>query len=152
MGFRIVETMEGTHTFTESFGGQEGLPFRFKAEWGPDDIKAWLNPKSETFLTQPLAGIITVGGLCEEAAMEGTLQLRYFKDKTIRYNFRFAVDGEEYRYMGEKVNILPHNLLTSHTTCFGTITRLSDDALVSRSISYFKLSTLPEFLLSFRLT
>ncbi|MGC8928886.1 MAG: hypothetical protein ACP5QK_13325, partial [Myxococcota bacterium] len=65
--------------------------------------------------------------------------------------FEFEVNGKRYLYIGEKVNIKPWNLPVSHTTCFGTIVERETNRLISRSVVFFRYSTIPSFLLSFRL-
>ncbi|TRO55062.1 hypothetical protein E2P64_07865 [Candidatus Bathyarchaeota archaeon] len=82
----------------------------------------------------------------------GHLVIDYFDSHTITYIFDFY--DRKYGkllYVGEKVNIKPWNLLVSHTTCFGTVTRHKDDALISRTVAFFKFRTIPKFLTSFRL-
>jgi len=102
-------------------------------------------------MTQPLSGIMTMGGLCDSTPCEGELKLRYFTKRTIRYSFDFRADGRDYAYVGEKVNILPWNLPTSHTTCFGTVKEIDSGRLVSRSVTHFRISTVMQFMASFRL-
>ena len=118
--------------------------------WGTDDLVRWLDHRSGTFLTQDLEGTVTVGGLCEAAPCKGRLELRYFDEHVLRYRFEFEVDGIRYRYVGEKVNIQPWNLPVSHTTCFGVVTELETGRLISRSVTHFRLSTIPGFLRSLR--
>jgi hypothetical protein len=98
-----------------------------------------------------LSGWITVGGLCERAPCEGHLELKYFSEHKIRYLFRFGADGHQYAYVGEKVNIMPWNLPTSHTTCFGRITAADTGKLISTSVVFFELRTIVSFTRSFRL-
>jgi len=151
LGFQMDEIMSGEHEFEPEFGTEGKFPFEFQVTWGPKEMGAWLNPKSNTFMVQPLKGTVSVGGLCSDTPCEGTLELRYFKDHKIRYNFEFKVDDVEYVFLGEKVNIKPWNLPISHTTCFGVLTEKSTGKLVSRSITHFRLKTSPAFLASFRL-
>ncbi len=151
VGFQIEELMSGEHEFETGMGPEGKYPFEFKVKWGPKNISAWLNPKSEEFLTQPLWGTVTAGGLCYDAPCEGTLELAYFSERKIRYTFDFQAYAKEYHFVGEKVNILPWNLPVSHTTCFGTVTEKDTGKLVSRSVTYFKWWTAPFFIASFRL-
>ena len=150
-GFKMDEVMSGNHEFEPGCGPCGRLPFEFTVAWGPEHIWPWANPGSDRFLTQPLAGTVTVGGLCDSAVFEGELQLRYFTDRKIRYRFEFLAHGVTYRFVGEKVNILPWNLPTSHTTCFGVVTEKETGKLISRSVTYFRLATAPSFLASLRL-
>lgn len=150
IGFSMHEKMTGTHDF-EPGCGPEGHHFlEFEVDWGPRSLRTFLLP-GPGFMRAELKGHVTVGGLCERAPCNGIFELRYFTDRRIRYEFEFEADGEHYRYVGEKVNILPWNLPVSHTTCFGTLTKLSSRELVSRSVTFFRLATAPAFLSSLRL-
>jgi hypothetical protein len=151
IGFQMDEVMSGTHEFEPNCGPRGTFPFEFRVSWGPRDVLVWGNPWHHEFLCQPLGGNVTMGGLCDDAPCEGSLKLRYFTKRTIRYRFDFATDGKSYRYLGEKVNILPWNLPTSHTTCFGTVVDRSTGVLISRSVTHFRLKTTFDFATSFRL-
>ncbi|MBI4704910.1 MAG: hypothetical protein HY744_27715 [Deltaproteobacteria bacterium] len=151
LGFLIDEQMIGTHEFEPGCGPRGRFPFEFRVSWGPKHLLAWANPLGPGFLEQPLRGTVTAGELCERAPCEGTFALRYFTTRSIRYAFRFAVAETQYEYVGEKVNILPWNLPVSHTTCFGTLKETQTGKLVSRSVTFFKLRTMPAFLASSRL-
>lgn len=150
-GFRMDEVMSGDHWFEPGCGPSGKLPFEFRVTWGPDDIRTWANPFGEAFMCQPLAGTVTVGGLCENAPCEGTLELRYFDEHKLRYRFTFEAGGKRYRYVGEKVNIQPWNLPVSHTTCYGVLTEEDTGKLISKSVTHFRLKTIPGFLASLRL-
>lgn len=150
VGFTLDETMSGTHVFEPGQGPEGELPFEFTVTWGPQSLAEWGDPCKAGFLTQPMRGTVTAGGLCIKAPCEGTLALRYFSNHTIRYEFTFSANGEAYRYVGEKVNIMPWNLPVSHTTCFGTLTKRDSGVLVARSVTHFGLGTVFEFLGSFR--
>lgn len=151
VGFLVDEVMSGTHEFEPGCGPRGTFPFEFRVTWGPEDVRRWASPRDHDFLVQPLWGEVTIGGLCNELPCEGSLKLRYFTKRTIRYRFDFAVDGASYRYIGEKVNILPWNLPTSHTTCFGTVIERSSGKLISRSVTLFRLRTTFDFVTSVRL-
>ncbi|MGC9043094.1 MAG: hypothetical protein ACP5KG_04480 [Myxococcota bacterium] len=150
-GFEMREVMSGTHRFENGSGPEGELPFAFNVVWGTDNLIDWINPGSDKFLVNDLKGFVTVGGLCEDAEVVGKLELRYFSEFKIRYTFEFEVNGKRYLYIGEKVNIKPWNLPVSHTTCFGTIVEKETNRLISRSVVFFRYSTIPSFLLSFRL-
>ena len=143
IGFNFNETMTGTHFLN----GTEGK-FEFIVRWGPDNIFNWLNVFSGKFLSQPLHGIITADGICEEQECEGTLELKYWKGK-IRYTIFFTANDIPYKYVGEKRDIRPWNLHRTHTTCYGILTNLKTNEVVSEPLTYFRLKTLPAFLLSF---
>lgn len=152
LGFTIHETMTGTHQFHPY--GVENHFMEFTLDWGPSSFGDWLTPSSGSspVLAQACSGYISVDGLVCHAPCYGTLVLDYFGDHKLRYELHFQDNlGHQYTYCGEKVNIQPWNLLTSHTTCFGTITEDRSGYLVSRSVLRFKLRTIPAFLWSFRL-
>ncbi|MBM4372525.1 MAG: hypothetical protein FJ098_12770 [Deltaproteobacteria bacterium] len=148
-GFTLHEVMTGTHEFLPGRGPEGSHPFEFRVRWGTADPARFLDPRGGAFLVNDLEGTVTAGGLCTDAACRGTLELRYLRDRTIRYGFTFHAGGSTFRYRGEKVNILPWNLPFSHTTCFGTLTD-GDGRLVSRSVTFFRLRTVPAFLASLR--
>ena len=157
LGFRIDETMTGHHTFDSDFKlidpyfPRRKLFMEYHITWGPDDILKWLNPLGDEFMTQPLKGYITVEGLCKNCPCEGTLTLAYHRGE-ICYDIRFEYNGRRFHYVGKKTNIRPWNLLISHTTCRGTTTlkTLFRDWEISRSTVNFKLSSLWDFVKSFR--
>ena len=151
-GFKMHEVMSGTHRFEPGEGPEGKLDFIFKVDWGPRRITSFLRKNSSDYLTNEMHGTVTVGGMAERIPLSGTLRLDYFGGHTIRYEFIFEHGGEAFRYVGEKVNIRWWNLPVSHTTCFGTVTRVGDGRLVSRSTTYFRLNTIPSFLSSFRLS
>ena len=152
VGFAADEVMSGTHQFLAGAGPEGEFPLEFRVTWGARHLGRWLNPFGGEFMTNFLHGRITAGGLVEDVACQGVLELRYFTTASIRYRFEFTDnEGTRYRYLGEKVNIRPWNLHRSHTTCYGTITNLDTGQDISRSIVYFRLSRLPGFLASFRL-
>lgn len=151
LGFLMDEVMSGKHEFEPGSGPEGRHPFEFRVTWGPKEITSWLNPLGNGFFTHGLEGKVTVGGLCEAAPCKGSMEVRYFKDHKIRYTFDFNVNGTDYHYVGEKVNIKPWNLPASHTTCFGVLTESETAKLVSRSVTHFRMRTIPAFLASFRL-
>ncbi len=151
LGFSIDETMSGYHEFEPGFGPPGEQPLEFRVTWGTRDFLDWVNRHGRRLPTQDLHGVISVGGLCENAPCHGTLELMYFDKKKIRYTLNFVVDDKPYRFIGEKVNIRPWNLPVSHTTCYGTLTEAETNRLVSRSVTYFHIKTMPEFAGSLRL-
>ena len=60
------------------------------------------------------------------------------------------IRAKSYRYLGEKRNLWPWNLHKTHVTCYGTITELESDKVISESVVYFPFSEMVTFLLSFR--
>jgi hypothetical protein len=151
MGFSMSEVMTGDHEFEHGLGPAGRRFFEFKVRWGPKNVSDWLNPGSEAFGIHHLEGTVTAEGLCHDTRCEGTLELHYLTEHKIRYRFDFAAEGKRYRYVGEKVNIQVWNLPVAHTTCFGRITEAETGRLVSTSVTYFRLKTLPAFVTSLRL-
>lgn len=146
------EIMSGEHEFEASFGEPGKRPMEFRARWGTDNLGQWVDPFGEGFLVSDLNGVVTIDGLCEGAPCTGSLELRYFKDQTIRYTFEFEVDGVPYRYVGEKVCIKPWNLVWSHTTCFGRLVNRETGELISTSVIHFRFRRIFGFLASARLS
>ncbi len=52
-----------------------------------------------------------VGGLCTDVPCTDHLDLNYFTEQKIRYNFEFEMVGIVYAYIGEKIYIYPWNLI-----------------------------------------
>lgn len=151
LGFAMEEIMTGTHEF-EPGQGEPGQKFmEFRGAWGPKHITEFLNPLGDKFFYNDLQGTVTIAGLCENVPMAGSLELLYFTEAKIRYTFTFEVNGLDYLYIGEKVDIRPWNLHRTHTTCYGTLSERDTGRIVSKSITYFRLASAPKFLLSLRL-
>lgn len=151
VGFSMDEVMRGHHEFLPGFGPSGRLPMEIRVAWGPRSVGSFLNPLGDAFLTNDLEGTVSVDFLCRETPCRGKLELKYLSEQSIRYTFDFEVRQKPYQYVGEKVNIWPWNVAVSHTTCFGTLTEVDSGKLVSRSVLFFRLSTLPSFLASLRL-
>ena len=150
-GFHMLEEMRGVHEFEPAHGGGGKRPMVFRATWGTDDVREWIDPRSDDFLVHDLDGTVTIDGLCRETPCRGTLALRYFRDATIRYTFEFEAGGTRYRYVGEKMGIRPWNWMWSHTRCYGRLTRIDTGELVSTSLTTFRFRSVPRFLASLRL-
>jgi hypothetical protein len=152
VGFKMDELMVGTHTFSDgSFEGRE-LPLNFSLTWGNSNLLRFLNPGSGEFLSSDAKGFITVGGLANKADCSGSLKLMYFSGRKIRYELNFSGDdGRAYMYVGEKINIWPWNLHKTHVTCYGTITDVETEKIISSSVVYFPVREMPDFLKSARL-
>ena len=157
IGFATRETMKGKHRYLRDFAPgkvKEGtqLPFSFSVDWGhPHLFTEFINPLSDTFMVAPMEGMVRAGGLTGEAPLHGTLHLRYHIDATLKYAFEFEAQGRTLRYEGEKRGLRPWNLHRTHTTCYGTLTDLSDNTILSESVVHFDLKTLPRFLMNFRI-
>lgn len=141
-GFKISEVLSGTHSFINS---NEQLPIKINITWS-NLLRRILKGH---FI---IIGFATIGGLCDNAKVYGTLTISYLKFNKIIYKFNILPKNlfdTGYIFYGEKVNIKPWNLLTSHTTCFGTITDYNNK-LISRAVLHFKFISLPRFLSSVR--
>ncbi|MCH2045491.1 MAG: SDR family oxidoreductase [Saprospiraceae bacterium] len=152
LGFRIEEIMSGEHEFEPDFGNPGKRAMEFTVRWGPNSFLDWINPMGESFLVNDLSGTVSIEGLCQDAPCSGTLELKYFDEQKIIYTFEFQVDGVLYVFRGEKRDIYPWNLSTSHTCCFGELSRKESGDLISTSVTHFHLNTLPSFLASFQLS
>ena len=153
LGFTIEEEMSGSHKFVNDSGPDGQLPFSFRVKWGARDLRKFVDPLAgNDFMTAQFTGTVTIGGLVRKAKCEGVLELRYFSEGKIRYRFNFSHEGRRYLFVGEKTNIKPWNLHKTHTTCYGTVFNADTGERISKSVTKFRLSTLPEFLRSFKLT
>lgn len=150
LGFLIDETMTGYHRFERLSKPSDKKFMEFNVSWGPKNIAKWINPQSDSFMTQPLWGTVTIEGLCHKVPCRGKLEIKYFDEHIIRYTFEFRAKKKDYLYIGEKVNIQLWNLPVSHTTCFGRLTEKATGKLVSTSVTYFKFSSMLKFLSSLR--
>jgi hypothetical protein len=146
MPFAITETMSGRHTPVASGRDQ---PFAFEVTWGPERVRDWADPRSDRFLWNPLRGRVQAGGLFPWSPCAGSLSLDYARGRIV-YTFDAETDTGTVRFHGEKVNIRPWNLAFSHTTCFGTLTELESQRLLSRVVVRFRLRDLPRFAGSLR--
>jgi hypothetical protein len=149
-GFKADEVMTGTHHFVGGAGPAGEFPMEFRVTWGTKHVADWANPFGGEFMINDLEGVVTVGGLCENAPCSGRLELKYFQEGKIRYVFDFESGGKKYHFVGEKRDIRPWNLHRTHTTCYGTLTEADTGKVVSESITYFKFSTMIPFMMSFR--
>lgn len=151
LGFKIDESMRGSHHFVAADGEHHDRPLCFSLTWGNRNIFRWLNPFSGQFLFNEARGMITVDGLARKADCTGSLHLLYFTQRKIRYVLNFkGDDGRSYRYVGEKINLWPWNLHKTHVTCYGTITDQEADRKISESVVYFPYRQIIPFMLSFR--
>jgi hypothetical protein len=147
-GFKIDEIMAGSH---RPIGRDEDLPMHFNITWGHKNLIEYLNPFSPEFLRAEAAGVITIDGLVKKTECTGSLKLLYFTERKIRYELYFADEqGRTYRYLGEKINILPWNLHKSHFTCYGTITERETGTVISSCVVRFPFRELMTFIRSIR--
>jgi len=160
-GFKISETMSGTHAFVGDYENCKiNLPLYFKIDWSYKNtlecLKRLVTMKPVTF---EVKGRFFAEGLCDEIDCVGGMHLDYFGNHTISYCLEmrnpsysrvssFEKINEHYFFIGDKINIKPWNLLTSHTTCYGIITNGKGE-LISKCKVFFKLRTLPAMLASF---
>jgi len=151
LGFLMTETMTGTHEF-EPGCGEPGQKFmEFVVDWGPKHMTEFFNPLGGKFMYNDMTGKVTIEGLCSDAPVNGSLELAYFTEAKIRYTFTFEANGAEYLYIGEKIDLRPWNLHRTHTTCFGSLSERDTGKLISRSVTYFRMRTVPAFVASMRL-
>lgn len=150
LGFRVAETMRGWHEPLAHPG--QRAPFALTCRWGPDRLGTWLNPLGPGFLWQELSGTVTAVGLTDgPAPARGTLELDYLGARRIRYRVDFpGADGATLRFLGDKVDLRPWNLLVSHTTCTGSVIDLASGRQLSSVLVRFRLRDLPAMLLSLR--
>lgn len=151
IGFYIDEKMVGQHEFVPGEGPEGKHTFLFNVRWGPNDLSNWIRPDSQEFLINSMVGFVNIGGMGEKIPIKGSMEIKYLDEQKIRYTFDFEYNDIQYHYIGEKINIHLFNLLTSHTTCFGTLTEKATGKLISRSVTYFRLRDTFSFLRSFRL-
>ena len=162
VGFQADEVMTGTHHFEDlgNYGQpKEDLTMEFRVSWGPKDMVKFIK---DLFTGKPaiaeLKGVVDIGGLCQFSPVRGTLELRYFVDATLQYDFFFSSVGRDFHFIGRKTNLRLWNLHRTHTTCYGELywiggpdSIFGKGILVSRSVTYFRLRTVPAFLASFKL-
>jgi hypothetical protein len=145
VGFKFDEVMSGTHEWITQPGAK--FDMEFNVRWGPDNVIKWISDD----LVCPLEGTITIGGFCDRVPCKGTISLHYWAGE-IKYDIHFIVNDIAYNYRGEKKDIRPWNLHRTHTTCYGVLIQSWNKRVISKSITYFRLKTLPSFLASFRIT
>jgi NAD(P)-dependent dehydrogenase (short-subunit alcohol dehydrogenase family) len=154
VGFKMDEIMTGEHEFEKGFGPSGKKFMEFRVTWGPKRIPESLNPKSNKFCMSEMEGAVTIEGLCTDVPIKGTLEISYFREHKLRYTFDFSVDGKDYHFVGEKVNVRLWRfweLPKTHTICYGKLTLASSGELVSKSITHFRFRTSLAFMRSFRL-
>lgn len=153
LGFQFDEVMSGDHEFESGCGPVGKKKMEFRVTWGPRHFFQWINPFCKKFLVANLEGRVDVEGLCDSVPCRGTLELKYFTERKLRYTFNFEIEGKKYLYIGEKVNLWPWNLHKTHTTCYGKLTETEEDGskLISQSVTHFRFRTLFQFIFSFRL-
>jgi hypothetical protein len=151
LGFKMNEIMTGTHHFVGNAGPGGEHPLHYNLTWGSKSLFNFLNPFSPEYSLSEARGFVTAGGLADKADCIGTLQLLYFTERKIRYEFTFQGEqGKSYQYLGEKRNLWPWNLYKTHVTCYGTITELDSNTVISESVVYFPYREMLPFLFSFR--
>lgn len=159
LGFRMDETMRGTHRLVKDYQPEGGalipagseMPFEFSCSWGHPNLVDYFNPLGNDFCSALLTGTVTIGGVCDRAPMRGSLEFRYLTESLIRYAFEFEVAERRYSFVGEKRDIRPWNLHRTHTTCFGTVTDIEDGTKLCDAVVHFDLKELPTFVSSLRL-
>jgi hypothetical protein len=95
-GFGFAETMAGTWTRTD--GGRGGGRFEFS-------VTAASGPLREFGRTRQarITGTVVADGLAAGGAVQGTMELRPWLGRIIRYQFEFTGDdGQRYAFSGQK--------------------------------------------------
>jgi hypothetical protein len=94
-GIGFAETMCGTWTRVED--GRE-RPFRFSV-----DVRTGPLGRFRRTSVAEMAGIVNAEGLATERPLRGTLEMRPFLGRLLRYEFDFdGDDGRPYRFAGQK--------------------------------------------------
>lgn len=96
MGFGFAETMSGTWTRSDGSVGGGAFEFRIEVDSGPlGEFR-----KSRT---ARLTGEVDAAGLATARRLEGTLEMRPFFGRRLRYQFEFTGDdGARYGFAGQK--------------------------------------------------
>jgi len=97
--------------------------------------------------TAQISGVVKMGD--KQATLSGTLFMDPFFAKRLTYDFEFSMDGEKYRFVGDKT-IKFLDFARTMTTLKGHIERRGER--FADVESHFHLRELPKFLLSFRIS
>jgi len=93
LGFFFRETMRGNYYLLEAPLEERALEFTLKVE--TRKLRRFLRDR-----TCSIAGDVTIEGIAEHAALEGTLA---FRERRLPYDFTFkGDDGKRYRFRGQK--------------------------------------------------
>lgn len=141
-GFGFAETMSGT--WTKADDGRE-RPFRFTV-----DVRSGPLGRFRRQQTAEMAGTVDAGGLATQRPLHGTMELRPFLGRLIRYEFTFTGDdGQPYRFRGQK-DIRWLDPLRTWTELPGEVTD-GDGRVIGRAMTRFDLQREGvRFLRSFR--
>lgn len=148
--FSISETMNGLHHFVDpALGPATDQKAFLRLQWG-GPLRHAINPLDLHFDAH---GHLYFAGLTsDEVPCQGSITLDYLHQHVVRYELDFSVEGQPYRYIGEKTDVrLRHPLLLTktHTTCYGTVCNHAG-TIVSRSVLHFDLLSMPAFVTSLR--
>jgi hypothetical protein len=97
--------------------------------------------------TAQISGVVKMGD--RQAPLSGTLFMDLFFAKRLTYDFEFSLDGQKYRFVGDK-RIKFLDFLRTMTTLIGRIDR--DGERFADVESHFRLRELLKFLSSFRVS
>ncbi len=142
------ETMSGFYRDLMGEGKKRKFEFTVTAT---APFRKLANPMGKDFMLTALEGIVTMEGICEDAAIrDGKLLLDFLDKRQLVYSFNFQGDGAECSYSGKK-RISLQNPLESMTTLFGSIECARNGIMqdMCSSVCYFSLKDLPTFMLSF---
>jgi len=96
MGFEFAETMAGTFELDAEPGTRH--PFKFEITVQAESTRAHLRDGKAA-----IRGIVTAPPLAESADVEGTITIRPFGQRIIRYELAFVGDdGRGYELVGQK--------------------------------------------------
>ena len=129
----------GKHRILTEDKAMNEKPIRFDLDLIVDSFSDFCNsaPGNETYGVIDCQGFFHADGLVRRSKCYGKLELRVFSEKKLRYTLFFdGENGRHYKYVGEKVNISPWNLMISFFTCYGTIYDSETLAHVSESTVY----------------
>lgn len=142
-GFGFAETMSGTWERTDGARGGGRFEFTVTVRSGPlGDFR-----RSRT---AAITGTVTAEGLAVERPLEGTLEMRPFLGRIIRYEFGFTgTDGARYRFAGQK-DIRWLDPLRTWTELPGTVTTEAGAVIGSATTRFDLRHRGADFVKSFR--
>jgi hypothetical protein len=144
LGFEFQEVMSGTYTRTgqPAQSGEMRLEVRARAADALQHLRDGL---------VELEGTLDMTGLATDVPVSGTVEIRPFTRKIIRYDFSFTGDdGQPYRFTGQK-DIRFADFLATITNLSGAVITDASGAEVARAALRFDLKAdLLPFLVSWK--
>lgn len=140
------ETMYGEYWSLDPKAKSRSGKFDFTVD-ASARLGEFVNPAGHRFLRTHLEGIVTMEGLCDNAiVMDGTLGM--FNGTELSYGLKFMTDRGLMHYRGKKFLSL-RRPLKAMTTLYGKIEEDLRPEYKSHTLSLFRLTDLPAFMLSF---